>query len=120
MTTKKIPRMMPMAEIMKNLASMKKQMIVIRSGANLTLGTRPFLCHVREGDCNSIRFHRNLATNHAIPAQAGTHFSARMPLPPRAKVPEKCSKSGACRTMGPGFRREGEGGAYRIATILGR
>ena len=109
-----------MAEIMKKPANTKKPMIAILSGVNLTLGTRPFLRHARERDCNSIRFHRNLAANHAIPAQAGTHFSAGMPLPPRAKVPEKCSKSGACRTMGPGFRREGEGGAYRIATILGR
>ena len=101
---------------MKKLANTKKLMIAIRSGANLTLGTRPFLRHAREGDCNSIRFHRNLATNHAIPAQAGTHFSAGMPLPPRAKVPEKCSKSGACRTMGPAFAgmaREKSGPRFR-------
>jgi len=35
---KKIPRMVPMAEIMKKLANMKKLMVAIRSGANLTLG----------------------------------------------------------------------------------
>jgi hypothetical protein len=45
-TMKKIPRMVPMAEIMKKLANMKKLMVAIRSGANLTLGypTLPSSC----------------------------------------------------------------------------
>ena len=55
----KIPRMIPMAEIMKKLANMKKPMnmkkplIANRSGANLTLGTRPFIMPAR-GDCQQI------------------------------------------------------------------
>jgi hypothetical protein len=43
-----------MAEIMKKLANMKKPMIAILSGANLTLGTRPFLRHARESGCQEI------------------------------------------------------------------
>ncbi len=43
-----------MAEIMKKLANMKKPMIAILSGANLTLGTRPFLRHARESGCHEI------------------------------------------------------------------
>jgi len=45
-TMKKIPRMVPMAEIMKKLANMKKLMVAIRSGANLALGypTLPSSC----------------------------------------------------------------------------
>jgi hypothetical protein len=45
MTMKMIPRMIPMKEIMKKLANMKKLMVAIRSGTNLTPGTRPFLSH---------------------------------------------------------------------------
>ncbi len=40
MTMTKIPGMIPMAEIMKKPANMKKPMIAIRSGANSTLGTQ--------------------------------------------------------------------------------
>ncbi len=43
-----------MAEIMKKLANMKKPMIAIHSGANLTLGTRPFLRHARFRGCQEI------------------------------------------------------------------
>src|SRR3984893_12656224 len=48
---KKIPRMVPMAEIMKKLANMKKLMVAIRSGANLTLGypTLPSSCPLSAG-----------------------------------------------------------------------
>ena len=57
---------------MKKLANTKKLMIAIRSGANLTLGARPFLRDAREGDCQQIL----RTVKFVVPAKAGTQEQA--------------------------------------------
>jgi hypothetical protein len=61
-----------MAEIMKKLAMMKKPMIAIPSGANLTLGTRPFLRQARKSGCQQIL----RTVKFVVPAKAGTQEQA--------------------------------------------
>ena len=61
-----------MAEIMKKPANMKKPTIAMRSGANLTLDTRPFLRHGREGGCQQI----SRTAKFVVPAKAGTQEQA--------------------------------------------
>ena len=61
-----------MAEIMKKPANMKKPMIANRSGANLTLGTRPFLRQARESGCQQIL----RTVKFVVPAEAGTQEQA--------------------------------------------
>ena len=57
---------------MKKPANMTKPMIANRSGANLTLGTRPFLRHARERDCQLIL----RTVKFVVPAKAGTREQA--------------------------------------------
>jgi hypothetical protein len=57
--------------------------------------------------CNPIGLHRPFATNYAIPAQAGTHSAAGVKLSDGTRS-QKRSNSGACGSMGPGLRRDGE------------
>jgi hypothetical protein len=57
--------------------------------------------------CNPIGLHRPFATNYAIPAQAGTHSAASVELSDGTRS-QKRSNSGACGSMGPGLRRDGE------------
>src|SRR3954464_334874 len=67
--------------------------------------------------CNPIGLHRPFATNYAIPAEAGTHSAAGVELSDGARS-QKRSNSGACGSMGPGLRRDGEKGNSQIVTIF--